>query len=65
MYMADVARRFGFVQDLGVDVAQSLVFGRSGVVLDGDGAKLLESVMPGSSGFLFAFNLLQLLRSLG
>jgi len=44
MYLADMARRFGFVKDLSVDVAQSLIYGRSGVVLDDHGAKLLGAI---------------------
>lgn len=42
--MADLITSFKFVKDLGADVSPTLVFKGSRAVLDGDGAKLLESI---------------------
>jgi len=42
--LADLITSFKFVKDLGVDVSSTLVFRGSRTVLDGDGAKLLESI---------------------
>lgn len=42
--MADIATRFEFVKGLGVDVSLVLVFRGSHVVLDGEGARLLELI---------------------